>query len=253
MDTQFVQNFGSMQSLISPAYLCESPYREILIAVARGDGKLSNVFRRSHMGEGLGGEMISELVELGILHIEQSRQAPLRIHPKHTIKKQLRGYRIQHKVRFVKPFYRFWFGFVEPFRSSLSRGDGSRFVENFAQHRDRAVSLVFEQLSNILLQQKYQAKDPLVSMGGFWDHHSEFDLLSITRSGKIILGECKYTSRSVCKNELKKLKEKATISGLRVDYFVLLSKNGFSKELLSTRDKSLLLFDMSEFRGLIDG
>ena len=205
MNNQFVQSFGSMEELVSPGYLLESPYREILIAIARGDGKLSNVFRRSHIGDGLGGELISDLVELGILVIEQSRQAPLRRHPKHAIKKQLRGYRIQHKVRFVKPYYRFWFGFVEPYRAELSRGGGDRFFENFSQHKDRAVSLVFEQLSNILLNQKFSDQDPIISSGGFWDHHSEFDLLSVTQRGSIILGECKYTSRSVCKNELKKL------------------------------------------------
>lgn len=251
MHREFVQDFSYMQELIYPSYLLESPYRELLIATARGDGKISNIFKRAHIGDSLGGELISDLVGLGILAIEESRQAPLKKHPKYTIKKELRGYRIQHKVRFVKPYYRFWFAFVEPFRSDLNAGNSSKFIDNFHQHKDRAVSLVFEQLSNLLLVKYFGQKDPLISTAGYWDHYSEFDLLAFTKSGKAILGECKYTSRSVCKNELKKLKDKANISGLRVDIFALFSKSGFSKELHTLNDDNLLLFDMRDYDRLL--
>jgi hypothetical protein len=176
-----------------------------------------------------------------------SRQAPIRAHPKHLLKKHLRGYRIEAKVRFVRPFERFWFGFVAPYRAALSGGKGLHFTENFAQHKERAYSLVFEQLSMQLLSDYYQTKDPVISQGSFWDHHSEFDILSVTRSGKVILGECKYTSRKVTKKELTKLKEKALHSGIRVDVYVLFSKSGFSKELLSEASQTLLLFELKEF------
>jgi hypothetical protein len=243
-----VQQFRQTEALISPTYLLEAPYRDILTAIARGDGRLSNIYRRAKIGEGAGREIIDDLIGVGILHLEASRQAPLRAHPKHLLKKQLRGYRIEAKVRFVKPFYRFWFGFVSPFREKLLSGNALQFTQNFEQHKERAYSLVFEQLSAQLLSRTYTTIDPIISQGSFWDHHSEFDILSVTRSGKIILGECKYTSRKVTKKELTKLKEKALHSGIRADVYVLFSKSGFSKELEGLKGGNLLLFDLKSFQ-----
>ncbi len=245
-EVTFVQHYQETQQLIHPSYLHEAPYANLLTAVARGDGRLSNVFKRARIGEGAGGEIISHLRGLGILTLEPSRQAPIKAHPKHLLKRHLRGYRIEAKVRFVRPFERFWFGFVAPYRAELSMRKGLHFTENFAQHKERAYSLVFEQLSMQLLAHHYQTKDPIISQGSFWDHHSEFDILSVTRSGKIILGECKYTSRKVTKKELTKLKDKADHSGIRVDTYALFSKSGFSKELEGISSDSLLLWSLDE-------
>jgi len=38
VESNFVQNFSKFQILVSPSYLLETPYREVLMAVARGDG-----------------------------------------------------------------------------------------------------------------------------------------------------------------------------------------------------------------------
>ncbi len=56
-------------------------------------------------------------MESKILKFEQSREEPTYIGRKGCpIKKELRRYRIQPKIRFVYPFHRFWFGFIEPYR-----------------------------------------------------------------------------------------------------------------------------------------
>ncbi len=247
---QILVNIETFEAIVSPSYLAEAPYRNMLIAIARGDGKLLNVFKRARVNETAGGELIAELVDLGVLQIEASRENPLKEHPKQKIKKHLRSYRIQPKVRFTMPYLRFWFGFVEPYKRDIGQGKTEPFLENFSQHQDRCVSLVFEQLSNDLLQRYFADKDPLLSKGSFWDRHSEFDLLSITNNKKVILGECKYKGRKVCKNELNKLKDKASQSGIPVDIYALFSKNGFSKELKHSKDDTLLLFDIDDFRVL---
>ncbi len=249
---QVLVNIEAFDALVSPSYLMEVPYRNLLIAVARGDGKLLNVFRRARVNEATGGELIAELVDLSILQVEASRENPLKEYPKQKIKKYLRSYRIQPKVRFISPFLRFWFGFVEPYKLDIGQGKTQPFLANFDQHQDRCISLVFEQLSNDLLQRYFIDKDPLLTKGSFWDRHSEFDLLSVTTSGKVILGECKYKGRKVCKNELNKLKEKASQSGIPVNIYALFSKNGFSKELRDAKNETLLLFDMDDF-GVLRG
>ena len=247
-EIHFVQQCVATEKLLHPSYLLETPYREILTAVARGDGRLSNVYRRARIGEAAGREIIDTLLGLGLLSLEASRQAPLRMHPKHSLKKHLRHYRIEPKVRFSKPFYRFWFGCVAPYREELQRGSSLAFMAYFQAHKERNYSLLFEQLSILLLAQHFKDHDPILSQGSFWDHHSEFDLLSVTAGGKIILGECKYTSRPITKKELNKLKEKARQSGIKVDSYALFSKNGFSNELLGYRDEGLLLFDLEDFK-----
>jgi len=250
--TVCVEKFGQTEQLIEPAYLLEQPYQGLLAAVAGGDGRLSNVYRRARIGESAGETLLAHLSSLGVVNVEASRQAPIRSHPKQQVKKHLRSYRIEGKVRFVRPFDRFWFGFVVPYKEQLAQGDGEAFLAHFKSHKEQLYSLVFEQLSNLLMRLHFQKKDPLVSQGSFWDHHSEFDLLSVTRSGRIVLGECKYTSRPVTKKELTKLKEKANQSGIRVDTYVLFSKSGFSKELWRMQDsRQLLLFDLEAFSALL--
>jgi hypothetical protein len=251
VESNFVQNFHVFESLVRPSYLLESPYKEILVAVARGDGKLYSVLRKARLSETAGEQIIDELIDLNILRLEISRETPLRIHPKHKLKKELRTYRIQDKLRFVQPFMRFWFGFVAYYRQDLVCGKGEWFMENFQNHYERLRSLVYEQLCDALLVEHYEESTPLKSSGSYWNRDDEFDILAVTGDDKLILGECKYKDRKVCKSELTKLKAKAARSGLEVNTYALFSKDGFSNELLQCRDESLLLFDLSDLKNLL--
>ena len=246
-----VDQFLETRAWVSPSYLLEDPYRTLLVAVARGDGKLSNIFRRAGLSEAVGGQLLNELESLGILYIESSRESKPSRKYGQKLPRDMRRYRIQSKARFVRPFHRFWFGFVAPYASELEKGKSGRFWENYRRHRDRAFSYVFEQLSNALLAQRYAMHDPILSLGSWWDRRSEYDVLAITRSGRMILGECKYTGRAVTKKELTKLQDKATQSGIRIDTWALFSRNGFSKELEGMAGKDLLLFGIEAFGELI--
>ncbi len=250
VSSNFVKDFNKFQALISPSYLIESPYREILTAVARGDGKLYSVLRKAKLSEAIGEHIVQDLVSLNVLRIESSREAPLRIHAKHKLPKELRAYRIQDKLRFIQPFMRFWFGFVTYYRNDLALGKGEKFLENFMKHYERLRSLIYEQLCNDLLLKYYEDKESIISSGSYWNVYSEFDIFLTTKSKKIILGECKYKDRTVCKNELTKLKQKADESGIKVDVYAIFSKSGFSKELLSMKSQTLLLFDLDDLKCL---
>ncbi|HIP17913.1 MAG TPA: hypothetical protein EYG78_01075 [Sulfurovum sp.] len=252
VQSNFVEDFVKFQTLVSPSYLLESPYRDVLMAVARGDGKFYSVLRKARLSEGSGEAIIDELIALNILYIEPTREQPLKIHPKHKLKKELRSYRVQDKLRFVQPFMRFWFGFVTYYRKELIEGRGNDFLENFEKHYERLRTLIYEQLCNDLLVKYYEKSTALLSSGSYWNQHSEFDILAITKDKKLILGECKYKDRKICKNELNKLKEKALQSGIAVDIYALFSKSGFSNELLSLKDEKLLLFDLEDLKILLD-
>lgn len=247
----FVDDFKKFHALVSPSYLLETPYREVLMAVARGDGKFYSVLRKAKLNQSVGEDIIKELVALNVLKIEASRETPLRIHPKHKVKKHLRSYRIQDKLRFVQPFMRFWFGFVSYYRKDLIVGRGDAFLENFQKNYERLRTLVYEQLCDALLVDHYAKTTPLQSSGSYWDQHSEFDILALTSDKQLILGECKYKDRKICKNELTKLKTKAMQSNIQADKYALFSKSGFSNELLSMKDKNLILFDLNDLNNIM--
>lgn len=250
VEANFVKNFSTFEQMVTPSYLLETPYRELLMVVARGDGKYYSVLRKAKLSESVGERIVNELCELGVLRVELSREQPLKMHPKHKLKKELRHYRIQDKLRFVDPFMRFWFGFVSYYRNELIKGKSERFMENFYNHYERLRTLVFEQLCDDFLVDYFAKTTPLVTHGSYWNRHSEFDILAVTGDKKLVLGECKYKDRKVCKNELNKLKAKALQSGIKVDIYALFSKDGFSNELLGMRDENLLLFDLNDLQRL---
>jgi len=140
---------------------------------------------------------------------------------------------------------------VTHYGKELQEGKGEKFLENFEKHYERLRSLVYEQLSNDLLLKYYEGKEQILSSGSYWNIYSEFDILAVSKSKKIILGECKYKDRTVCKNELTKLKQKAAESGIKVDTYALFSKSGFSKELLGMQNENLLLFDLNDLKVLL--
>jgi hypothetical protein len=248
VESNFVDNFSKFQHLVSPSYLLESPYKEILMAVARGDGKLYSALRKAKLSETLGEQVLQELITLGVLQVEISRESPLRMHAKHKLRKEQRSYRVQDKLRFVQPFMRFWFGFVMVYAKDLAAGKGDAFMQNFRMHYERLRSLVYEQLCDALLVEHFSDISPILSSGSYWNVYSEFDILAVNTHKKIILGECKYKDRKVCKNELSKLKAKAEQSGIPVDVYALFSKSGFSNELLQTQTEDLLLFDLNDLK-----
>jgi hypothetical protein len=232
-------DFEKLESSISPEYILKSPYREILIAAARGDGRVYALLKKAKISETLGEKIIEELVLLGVIYQEHSRE---------YIHDAKRGYRVQSKVRFVKPFYRFWFGFIEPYRNAIGESNVNAFMEYFQKGYERLRSLVFEQLSNEILEEHFSKHDPIISHGSYWDKDNEFDIISITKSGKVIFGECKYKNRKVCKNELTKLIVKSQMLQLKPDIFVLFSKQGFSNELTNNPPKDVMLFNLEDIQ-----
>ena len=244
-------NFQELQSFLMPSYILDEPYRNILIAVASGDGKIGSVIKKSRLSKDVAMYLIDELIQMGVVYVEYSRESPLKVHPKHKIKKELRSYKIENKLRFKMPFHRFWFGYVEPYKLEVLKGDLTSFFKNYEKRGERLRSLVYEQLSNALLLMELKGEDQILSSGSYWNIHSEFDILVLTSSKKIYLGECKYKDRKICKNELRKLESKAIQSNIDADILVLFSKSGFSNELSSYKSHKLLLYDLYDLERLL--
>jgi len=240
----FMPHILSFEQNIKPSYILDSPYHELLIAVAKGDGKIFGGVKKARISESLGEELVQQLCDLDIIYLEESREMLLGL-----VEGQHKSYRMQAKIRFKIPFYRFWFGFIEPFRDEIVKGNYNKAMDYLLAHHERLRSLIYEQLSNEMLIDFFSENNTrIVSSGSYWDRNNEFDIIAITSNNEIIIAECKYKDRKVCRNELGKLKFKAEQSNLNVSHWVLFSKDGFSNELLHHKESRLSVFDIKDMQ-----
>jgi hypothetical protein len=196
-----------------------------------------------------GREAYIYLFENQIINREISRERPIIRLAHQPLKKELRGYKIEDKIRFEKEFYRFWFTFIYPNQDDLEKSEYNQTLKDIKENIDYFVSGFFEEISNSLIEDIY--KNKILESGSYWDRDVEIDLFVKLKNGENILGECKWKNHKVSKNILNKLKKVSIKAGLRADYFALFSKNGFSKELQNLEENNLLLYDLESFKRLI--
>ncbi len=247
-----LENYGYLYNHILDFTLGESLYHAILTGIARGDRRTHSAFKRAHISEKIGDQAIEYLCQTGVIAIEASRENPLeKEYPNQKLKKEIERHQISDKLAFTTPFMRFWFAFISPLHRGIEIGEYDEVKRRFREREQSFSGLVFEQLSIELLKKEFE-HDPIVEVGSYWDRLVEIDILAKTASGKVLVGECKYTNTKVNKSELSKLQEKCALAGFKADEFVLFSKRGFSNELISSKEKDLRLYSLEEFKGLLE-
>jgi hypothetical protein len=215
---------------------------KLLFRIAVGNRKIYSIYKND-ISQFHGSSLYQILFSKGIIFKEFSRENPLTI----PAKKEFRRYKIEDKIRFTKGFYRFWFTFIAPHKKLIQEGQHSIVLEKIALELDKYISFTYEVLSNELIKNHFK----IVESGSYWDKDIELDVLAKTANGKTVAGESKWKNHKVSKNTLNKLQKKCELAGLKVDYFALFSKSGFSNELQKNRDKNILLYDIESFKGLI--
>ncbi len=249
--SNILERYDFLKTKILPPPSFEESSLRMLRAVASSDGKVINVFRRAGLGRSEGYVTYDALHRIGMLYKEDSRETITPAVAGTKKRKEERGYTVWPKIKFTHPFYRFWYTFVDPHGKEIEKGIYKPFFESIENSFDRYVSFTFEDLSNALIKQTFEAKDPVFEKGNYWDRHNEFDLMARTRADRMIVGECKWKGHKICKSLVSKLKQKCERSGLKPDYFALFSKSGFSNELKSSNDPQLLCFDLDDFERLL--
>jgi len=215
----------------------------VLMRLAIGDRKSYTVYKKENISQMRGRALYKSLFEKSIIKKEKSREKPLREFKGQLIKKSLRRYEIQDKIHFCDNFTRFWFTYIAPHLNK------SLHVDKIMQSIDQYVSLSFEELSNDIIIHRYK-KENVINHGSYWDKSIEIDLLIETKDGTIVAGESKWKNHKVCKNILKTLQKKCERAELGASKFVLCSKSGFSKELMSKQNEEIMLFELKDFEEL---
>ena len=249
--THVFNNFESIDAKMRKLTRNDNINRKLLKALATGDRRIFSAFNKAGLNNGNGGAALNYLQEKGLIQLEYSREEhPREKYPKTKLKRQEARHRISHKVLFTHPFIRFWFYFVVPHIKEIEAKEYDAFLKDFQKRHNSYTSLVYEELSEILLN--YNLRDEnILSSGSYWDANIEIDILTITHNDNIYVGECKWTNHKINKKELHKIKDKCKKLGIEPVQIIFFSKRGFSKELLMQENASLALYSSEDFKALL--
>ncbi len=251
VETLILENFELLNTKIEQLTLNEANNKRLLQALAVGDRRIFSAFKRAGLNNGNGGGALNFLQEAGLIQMEYSRERhPRDKNPNAKLKRRDARHRISHKVLFTHPFVRFWFYFIAPQIRNIKNGDYTQVLTNIEEHINSYTSLIFEELSEVLLNYNLR-ESQIISSGSYWDANVEIDILTITEDEKIYVSECKWTNHKVNKKELHKLNEKCEKLEIEANQIVLFSKRGFSKELQQMQGSSLALYSCEDFEALL--
>ena len=243
-----LQNYEPIHNGITRFTHGNALYHMLLSIIALGENHEDTVFKKGRVGRDKGEEAMDYLEMKSLLKFDNSVEKPL---------KSADGK--SDRVLFELPFMRFWFATVSPYYKSISTGDFSEFEEKWNQLRGNFSIFLSNLLVLELVNQTVAAKfsdDPIVSIGSYYDKHTHIEVLAKRKSGKMLAGACKYSKDAAKANMLETLKKKCEKAELDVADYVLFSKNGFTTEvveskedhttLLDGEDLSLLLADLTD-------
>jgi len=246
-----LENFDILNEKIQELIMSDNKNKRLLQALAIGDRRIFSAFNRAGLNNANGGAALNYLQEKGLIQIEYSREEPARsLNPNGKLKREVARHRISHKVLFSHPFVRFWFYFIAPRIREIKEGNFDTVTKELEQKLNSYTSLVFEELSEVLLNYNLR-ESQILSSGSYWDAKVEIDILTITEDEKTFVAECKWKNHKVTKKEFHKLLEKCEILDIKPTQIVLFSKRGFSKELVSMQDKTLALYSCEDFSALV--
>ena len=246
-----LDDFETLNEKMQQLTLGQKHKHRLLRALAIGDRRIFSAFNKAGLNNANGGSALNYLEEKGLVQIEYSREEPARsLNPNGKLKREVAKHRISHKVLFTQPFVRFWYYFIAPHAKEIAQRDYEAVIKKFKERQNSYTSLIFEELSEVLLN--YHIRDSqILSSGSYWDAKIEIDILTVTDDEKTYVAECKWTNHKVNMKELHKLMEKCEKLDIEPDQVALFSKRGFSKELKSHQGKKLALYTSLDFSALV--
>lgn len=217
-------------------------YHLLLSIIALEHNHEDAVFKKARVGKDKGEEAIDYLKMKSLLRFESSVEKPLNNTDSKT-----------DRVFFELPFMRFWFATISPYYQTISNGDFSEFDTKWTQIKGNFSILLSNFLVLELVKKKYNTlSDPIVSIGSYYDKNIHIEILAKRKSGKLIAGECKYSSKEAKINMLTLLKEKCEKVELDISEYALFSKNGFNAEVLENKEENIILLSQENLSSLLD-
>ncbi|MCF6243652.1 MAG: DUF234 domain-containing protein [Sulfurovum sp.] len=219
-------------------------YHMMLSIIALGVNYENDVFKKAKVGKDKGEEAIDYLVSKSLIKFDLSVEKPL-----HD------GSSKSDRILFDLPFMRFWFAMISPNYQSIMEGDYDEFAKKWHKTRENFSILLSNLLLLELVKETFNAKcesDPIVKIGSYYDKKLEIDILAKRKSGVMIAGACKYSKEPAKSNMMQTLIEKCTKAELEIADYVLFSKNGFTPEVETLKEKEVVLLSSKDLSSLLD-
>lgn len=203
------------------------PYFGALESIAGGYAQTGAIAARLEISQQLTTRYLSRLADLGYI----ARAEP--VEPRRPAR--ARGY-----WRIVDPFFRFWFRYVLPNRSRLSRGRVAEVRDEISRDLSAHVGRVFEDCCREWIGRYSDLGSDAADVGSWWSrgNETEIDVVTVAKRRYAVLGSCKWTKRLVGEGALRDLEAAREVLGPAAEnaQLVLFSRSGYTAALRRRAD-----------------
>lgn len=202
-------------------------YHSVISAIAGGASRLNEIATKTGLETSGCSSLLASLMELGIVR----KEIPVtEVRSKKTL------YRLEDSM------FTFWYRFVRPNISGISRGIGAAIFESQIRSQlNHFMGNVFEEICKqyLYLPQIY-AKAPFCygELGRWWGNNprekrqEEIDLMAF-HEDQALFCECKWQNEPVKMDVVSALKRRGEIFSFSQKHFIIFSKSGFAENVLS--------------------
>lgn len=211
-------------------------YLAILRAISCGKSKFGEIANDTGLGKNVLMKYLTTLINLQLIE----KEVP--VTEKHPLKSRRGIYKISDN------FTCFWFQYVFPYKSDLELDRYNEVMKKIKESFNLLEAKVYEKICQEILWKLRDKIFPFERVGRWWNKNEEIDVVGLNENTKeIILGEVKYSQRPVGVNIYFSLRKKSYCVDWnykkRKSYYILFSKNGFTKEMkeLAKKDNVFLV------------
>jgi uncharacterized protein len=197
-------------------------YTAVISAIASGASKMSEISSKSNENTSFCSNYLKNLIDLGIV----DRETP---YGEKTSRKSI--YSIADNM------FRFWYRFVFPNMSIISRGAGELAYKSIEPYLPEYMGKVFEEIcKEYLWKELFLGECPVAfsELGRWWGNNpkerrqEEIDIMGEQDKDTALFGECKWTNEKLNQNVLETLIERSELFNYKTNHYYLFSKSGFT-------------------------
>jgi len=217
-------------------------YFSIIRSIASGNTGLGHIMNDTGLSKDVVSKYLATLQDLDVIE---------RLWPVTEKPKSRKGiYKIKDN------YFKFYFRFIFPNLEYIEIGETDFLLEKIKENFTDYLGGIFE---DVLIEILKERRDLLpfkpTKIGRWWGKGHEIDICAIDeRHGNILFLEAKYTRKKVGKELFLRLTDKAKDvkwrNKSRKEFYMLLSKGGFKKDLEGEDVESLELDDLDKLIGL---